>query len=137
MADSTTLCTVHVGVHYSQIVGTLRALREAGEKANAEGDGWYTWGEALGDDVNDPTTFHVLIETTSVIRTLRHLVTMGVNLIELGPRGHAEPGTVAVVTEVHDHADAIAQLTEGLLALFTIDWIHADECDHAGGASRP
>lgn len=137
MTDTIDRYAVHVGVHYTQIVGALRALRDAGEEATAEGDGWFAWGEALGDDVNDSTTFHVFIETTSVIRTLRHLVTIGVNLMELGDLGHAKPGTVAVITEVHDHAEDIAQLPEALLALFTIDWIRADERDHAGGLSRP
>lgn len=137
MTDAINRYAVHVGLHYTQMIGALRALRDAGEDVSAEGDGWFTWGEALGDDVNDATTFHVVIETTSVIRTLRHLVTMGVIFIELGALGHAEPGTVAVITEVHDHAEDIAQLSEGLLALFTIDWIRADERDHAGGVSRP
>lgn len=137
MIDSINHYAVHVGVHYTQVVGALRALRDAGEVAAAEGDGWPAWGEALGDDVNDATIFHIIIETASVIRTLRHLVTMGVNLMELGDRGRAEPGTVAVITEMHDHAEDIAQLSEGLLALFTIDWIRVDERDHAGGVSRP
>lgn len=128
---------VHVGVHYTQIVGTLRTLREAGEDAVADGDGWFVWGEALGDDANDATSFHVSIVTTNVIRTLRHLVTMGVNLIELGPRGYAEPGTVAVITEERDHAEVIAPITEGLLALFTIDWLRADDHLQPGGVSRP
>jgi len=112
------LSTVHVGLDYSQVVPTVVYLAE--QRAThplVEGDGWYAWGEKVGENGNDECTFHVQIKTTDPLQTLFSLLGAGVQLQELGPDGWAtEKTVVAVITDAGDHDLDVIEITRAELA---------------------
>jgi len=128
---------LHVGVPYLHVLDVQRRLRRCREAVRADGDGWFVWGEALGQAGNDRTTFHLVVTTTNVVRTLRVIVSLGVPLVELGQRGCSTPGVVAVVTDPLDCEVNIAEITEDWLAVMTTDWVRRDQWRQSGGIARP
>ncbi len=54
---------IHFGVTPSSLTWLRRQLNEGGaEVLEVEGDGWSSWGEAVGTDANDASTLHVVAE---------------------------------------------------------------------------
>lgn len=116
--DAANLQTVHVGIDYSQVVWTAAYLdTQTTDRAMIAGDGWYVWGERVGDHGNDDRTFHVQIATSDPARTLFALLGTGVQLRELGERGWAtRDGVVAVITDLQDHDRDVVEVTRAELA---------------------
>ena len=105
--------TMHIGVDVTTLAGTVRVIEDMGRDAIVDGDGWETWGEAIGTDVNDHRTVHVVIpdvqdhpyEIENVSRALRnlgHLVPMRANV--------AHDDVVVILTDSEDWGEGQVEI---------------------------
>lgn len=53
--------SLHVGVKPKNLKVVIQKLRKKGFAYHIDGDGWESWGEAPGTDVNDKNTLHINI----------------------------------------------------------------------------
>lgn len=56
---------LHVGAKPKQLASVLKIVKFLGNRFYIDGDGWETWGEALGTDRNDKKTLHISIAVAS------------------------------------------------------------------------
>lgn len=65
MTTTTTATTyhLHVGIDARRLLEAMLTMQECGPII--DGDGWECWGEAVGTDVNDDRTLHVIIPLDS------------------------------------------------------------------------
>lgn len=110
--------TIHVGLDYSQVIpATVYLAEQLATRLRLEGDGWYVWGEKVGENGNDERTFHMQIETTNPLQTLFALLGAGAQLRELGSEGWAtKDDVVAVITDADDHDLDVIEITGAELA---------------------
>lgn len=83
---------LHVGMHAMQF---LRADHRAWQ---ADGDGWNSWGEDRGVDLNDDVTAHVMWQAAVTLEEADRIVRDAASLLAPMTGDVRTPGCIAVVT---------------------------------------
>lgn len=84
---------LHVGLKPKQIKSVMKIIHVLSLPHYIDGDGWETWGEALGTDLNDKKTLHV------TIRVETHWVARLVAKVLMGETTPSKDGHYAVLTD--------------------------------------
>lgn len=96
---------LHFGIDVSHLVQLRREFdRGPGLAHYIDGDGWNCWGEAVGDDVNDASTLHVVVPLARKRHarlTLGALASVGIPFVTMGGYDK-QTGILAVLTDMDD-----------------------------------
>jgi hypothetical protein len=97
--------TLHIGVDPLNLLAVLRRT-DSPSYWHIDGDGWNTWGEAVGTDVNDRRTLHLSSKVPVTKADARHvLLELDDLLTVMTNQSPGNGGGIAVLTNVEDWSE--------------------------------
>lgn len=93
---------LHIGINAADLICAHNVVRQT-FKVHMDGDGWETWGEAVGTAGNDLDTFHFVVHVKGR-KQARRVVTALHGSVTLQPMAQRDQrAIIAVLTDAADH----------------------------------
>lgn len=106
--------TLHFGVHLDSLGQAAVVVAQTGHVVTIEGTGWNAWGEPVGQEANDATTFAVTVDTDEEHEMLlvEHLKASDLVLVPMARTSTiARRGDIRIVTtDREDHSRNVAEI---------------------------
>lgn len=100
--------TLHIGVNPLNL---RAAIARVSPRWTIDGDGWESWGEAVGTDINDDHTLHLTMPGLTRKQAKQIVLEVLDLLMPVGKgRGQVAPGAVAFLTNGDDWAEEVIDI---------------------------
>jgi hypothetical protein len=106
-----TVRTLHIGVNPLNLLAVMRRTRGLGMDLHwtIDGDGWESWGEAVGTDINDDHTLHLTSSTLLTKKEAKKVVDELSDLL-MPMVQNAPAGTLGVLTHFTDWSEGVSSI---------------------------